>query len=104
MVAGVIAGNISAEATTPTGNTFDEATRGSMRSATSLVSRSIGGVMHTTLRSRASFLERRAIRHLWKSSASATAASHSGTASSPRGKVGAAQRRNHAALSSRFSK
>jgi hypothetical protein len=28
MVAGVFAGNISAEATTPTGNTFDEATRG----------------------------------------------------------------------------
>ncbi len=29
MVPGVFAGNISAEATTPTGNTFDEATRGS---------------------------------------------------------------------------
>jgi hypothetical protein len=28
MVAGAIAGNISAEATTPTGNTFVEATRG----------------------------------------------------------------------------
>ena len=28
MVAGVIAGNISAEATTPTGNTFVEAMRG----------------------------------------------------------------------------
>ena len=28
MVAGVFAGNISAEATTPTGNTLDEATRG----------------------------------------------------------------------------
>jgi hypothetical protein len=28
MVPGVFAGNISAEATTPTGNTFDEATRG----------------------------------------------------------------------------
>jgi hypothetical protein len=28
MVAGVFAGNISDEATTPTGNTFDEAMRG----------------------------------------------------------------------------
>lgn len=28
MVTGVFAGNISTEATTPTGNTFDEATRG----------------------------------------------------------------------------
>jgi hypothetical protein len=32
MVAGAIAGNISAEATTPTGNTFVEATRGSRNS------------------------------------------------------------------------
>jgi hypothetical protein len=31
MVAGAIAGNISAEATTPTGNTFAEAMRGSKR-------------------------------------------------------------------------
>ena len=33
MVAGAIAGNISAEATTPTGNTFVEATRGSQSAA-----------------------------------------------------------------------
>jgi hypothetical protein len=32
MVAGVFAGNISAEATTPTGNIFDEATRGASAS------------------------------------------------------------------------
>jgi len=37
MVAGVFAGNISAEATTPTGNTFDVATRGHRRSQLRLI-------------------------------------------------------------------
>lgn len=43
MVAGAIAGNISAEATTPTGNSFAEAMRGPYESATRRIDRG-GGI------------------------------------------------------------